>query len=345
MPERGSHRLSRRHLLGAATLLPLLPIPSACAAQQEPPTSLSPWPAKDRRVGIGYSLWHDDLDWTHGTHASWGKPELGFYRSADPAIQSRHAAWLSGAKVDFVIADWSNDLDTDIRTKRGQPLQRYIEKSTTTLFDVWNLQPVAPRIAVMIGNPGEPAAVTDGKLRIKANEIHDLFVANPSRASRLETYLGKPLLLVYVNTPSPWQNGLPPWTDERFTVRFVTGFLNQQKRLETPSGTSRYGYWSWEDRHHPSYAVYDGHPECMTVVAAWRGSGSPGRNSGRTFIEQWSDARLIGPKFVVAGTFNEWWISEQIGVDTSKDIEPSVELHTQYLDLLRTQATLFKQSA
>ena len=345
MPERNPQDTHRRRLLAGAGLLPLLPFFSACAGQAIQ-TALAPsWPPRERRVAIGYSLWHDALDWTHGTHASWGTPELGFYRSADPAIMSRHAAWLSGAAVDFVIADWSNDLDTDIRTNRGQPLQRYIETSTITLFDVWNRQPAAPRIALMIGNPGKPAAITNGALRAKADEIYDLFVINSARAPRLETYLGKPLLLVYVNTPSPWQDGLPPWFDNRFTVRFVTGFLNQQKRLETASGVSRYGYWSWEDRRHPTYSINDGRPECMTVVAAWRGSGSPGRNAGRTFEEQWQDARRVGPKFVIAGTFNEWWISEQISPGASKDIEPSVEQHAQYLDLLRTQATLFKQAA
>ena len=343
MPDPCLPFLTRRTLIGATATLSLLALnePDAAKALQRP--APPPWPAAERRVAIGYALWHADLDWTHGSHASWGTPELGYYRSADPAILAKHAAWLSGAHVDFVIVDWSNDLDTDIRTTKGPPLQRYIETSTTILFDVWNQQPTAPKIAIMIGNPGKPLSVTDGSLRTKSDEVHDLFVANPARGARLETYLGKPLLLVYVNTPSPWQTGLPPWNDNRFTVRFVTGFLAQQKNLETPMGVSRYGYWSWEDRNSPTYCIYAGRPESMTIVAAWRGKGSHGRNGGKTFLSQWAEARRIGPRFAVAGTWNEWWISEQINARSSKDIEPSVEYHKNYLNMLADQAALFKR--
>jgi hypothetical protein len=185
-------------------------------------------------------------------------------------------------------------------------------------------------------------AATDGRLTAKANEVHDLFVANQSRRGMMQEYLGRPLLLVYVGTPSPSPNGLPPWRDTRFTVRFITGFLTQQKSLLGPGGVSQYGYWSWEDRGRPTYPIFDGHPEAMTVVAAWRGKGSPGRDGGRTYLSQWEYARRIGPRFVLAGTFNEWWKSEQGSPEGSKDIEPSQEFGRQYMDILKSQATLFK---
>jgi hypothetical protein len=304
----------------------------------------TPTPPPERRVALSYSTWHRNDRWQDALdpHKPWGTPELGYYRSDDPSVLARHAQWLAGAGVDFVMVDWSNDLGMDVR-KPGAPVtQRFIEQATLAAFDTWSGLAGAPRVALMIGNPGDRDAASNGKLTAKADEVHDLFVANAGRARMLQTYLGKPLLLVYVGTPSSWGHGLPPWEDGRFTVRFVTGFLTEQKTLLAPGGVSRYGYWSWEDRRQPTYAVFQGYPECMTVVAAWRGKGSPGRDGGQTYLSQWTHARKIGPRLVLAGTFNEWWLSEQGSPEASKDIEPSREYGWRYMDILKEQVALFK---
>lgn len=300
---------------------------------------------RERQIGIAYSLWHQDARWqgVPQTHRPWGTPELGYYRSDDPEVMLRHMRWLSEAGADFIIIGWSNDLNMDIRHPGGPTSQRFIEATTLKLLGLSMGQPRFPRVTIMIGNPGEPDAVLNGKLTAKADEVHSLFVENPSYASRLQTYLGKPLLLVYVGTPCPWKHSLPPWQDLRFTVRFVTGYVTEQKNLLGPDGESRYGYWSWEDRHRPSYSMFDGHPECVTVVASWRGKGAPGRDAGQTYARQWEFARAIGPRFVLAGTFNEWWVSEQIDAEISKDIEPSQEHGWRYMDILRQQGALFKE--
>jgi hypothetical protein len=306
---------------------------------------VTPCPPRERRVGIGYSLWHQDRNWQGAppTHRPWGTPELGYYHSDDPQIMARHMEWLTGAGIDFVILGWSNDLNMDVRRAGGPKSQRFIEATSIVLFDTLRRLPRAPRITLMIGNPGEPDAIVTGKLTAKADEVYDLFVADASHAPLLQSYRGKPLLLVYVGTPSPYRDGVPRWRDDRFTVRFVTGYVTEQHKLLGPGGVSKYGYWSWEDRHRPSYAAYGGHPECMTVVAAWRGAGTVGRDAGRTFVEQWQTARAIGPRFVLSGTFNEWWVSEQVDADGSKDIEPSREHGWRYMDILKEQASLFKE--
>ncbi len=333
--------------LAACSTLPGHVVAQASPAAAPPgpplPPGLSPAPAAERQVGIAYALWHEDDQWQRDGHGSWGTPVAGDYRSDDPAVLARHAAQLSGAGVDFIVVDWSNDLGMDVRTPGGPATQRFIEQATVKLFDTWEALPSAPRVVLMIGNPGAPASVHDGKLTAKADEVWSLFVATPARRPRLLAYLGKPLLLVYVNTPTPWGHSLPPWHDDRFTVRFVTGFMTQQPGLIGPPGISRYGYWSWEDRNHPTYSVYGGHPECVTVVASWRGAGNHGRDHGHTYLAQWRDARRIGPRFVLAGTFNEWWVSEQIDALHSKDVEPSRELGSGSIDILRQQAALFKQ--
>ena len=335
MHEGAAH--TRRGMLSLVAGL-CLPGRSPCAE-----IGLTPCPIGERRVALAYSLWHRDNRWADGPHKPWGTPELGFYRSDDPKILSRHAEWLSGAGVDFVVIDWSNDLNMDVRRDAGPIMQRFIEQATLDLFDTWSLRPDAPRVALMIGNPGEPDATGNDKLTNKADEVHALFVSNPARARLLQIYLGKPLLLVYVNTPTPWTRSLPPWRDDRFTVRFMTGFITQQAPLLGPGGVSKYGYWSWEDRGQPTYAICQGHPECVTVVAAWRGKGSPGRDGGRTFTDLWEFARKIGPRFVLAGTFNEWWVSEQLSSEQSKDLEPSKEHGWRYMDILKTEAALLKQ--
>jgi hypothetical protein len=336
-----------RDAMGRRRLLGTLACMSASGARVAPclAQALPPYPPLERRVGVAYSLWHQDRNWqaVAPTHHPWGTPELGYYRSDDPQVMVRHMEWLTGAGVDFIILGWSNDLDMDIRRAGGPKSQRFIESTSIALFDTLRRLPSAPRIVLMIGNPGQPDAVVTGKLAAKADEVYDLFMADATHAPLLERYLGKPLLLVYVGTPSPYRNGLPPWRDDRFTVRFMTGFVTEQHNLLGPGGVSKYGYWSWEDRHRPSCSVYGGRPECVTAVAAWRGAGSAGRDAGRTYAEQWQTARAIGPHFVLCGTFNEWWVSEQIDTERSKDIEPSLEHGWRYMDMLRSQVALFKE--
>jgi hypothetical protein len=128
----------------------------------------------------------------------------------------------------------------------------------------------------------------------------------------------------------------------------MTGFVSQQPGLLAPGGISRFGYWSWEDRGPPTVAAYQGQAEAMTIVAAWRGDGrsqipAQGRRDGETFIEGWMRARRIGPRFALAGTFNEWANpNEEPSVEVSKDLEPSRVFGRKYLDLLKTEAAAFK---
>lgn len=329
--------IGRRQVLGGAIFLAASGISSVAEA------AVAPCPPLQRRVGIGYSVWHSTAQWMTGTNRSWGTPMIGFYRSDDPRALTLHATMLFEAGVDFVVVDWSNDLSMDIRDLSGPPSQRFIEASTLVMFDVWGRAAKAPRISLMIGAPSHAEAIRNGSLEAKASEVHALFVQDRARARMLETVDGRPLLLVYVGTPSPWPNDAPPWTDHRFEVRFVTGFLTEQPGLLGPGGLSRFGYWSWEDKRRPTHSVRGGQVDGVTVVAAWRGADSPGRDGGRTFQTQWAEARAEGPRFVIAGTFNEWWVSEQISPQSSKDVEPSKEFGTLYLDILRTQATLFKR--
>ena len=168
----------------------------------------------------------------------------------------------------------------------------------------------------------------------------------------MEQYLGNPLLVVYVNTPSPFQTGAPAWNDDRFTVRWMTGYVTEQSALRTADRVSRSGYWSWEDRGPQTFSVWDNLPEAMVVTAATRAQGKPGggsgyiapagREDGKTFLRSWARARAIGPHFATVVSWNEWHCGEQPTAEISKDVEPSAEFGTKYLDLLKQQIALFK---
>jgi hypothetical protein len=298
-------------------------------------------PPGERRVGIAYTTWHQNGRWTK----VWGTPELGFYRSFDRPVIRRHAEWLVEAGVDFILIDWSNDLNYQPGQAKHLSDFDMIEGATRAIFEEYAKLEHRPRISIMLGCPGDPRATRNGKLTRKADQVYQEYVANPQFRPLIEDYLGKPLLVVYVNTPSPWQHGVPDWKDSRFTVRFMTGFITQQHRLMAPGRVSRYGYWSWEDRGEQTYPIFNDHPEAMVVTACWRDDlecRAPGRRNGQTFREQWARARTIGPKFALAGTWNEWIVSEQPSAEMSKDIEPSKEHGRLYLDILKEEIRLFK---
>ena len=162
----------------------------------------------------------------------------------------------------------------------------------------------------------------------------------------MQDYLGKPLLVIYVNTPSPFQEGTPTWDDPRFTVRWMTGYVTQQPALRTDDLVSKFGYWSWEDRGTQTFTVHDGVPESMVVVASYRPDGTKipagPRDGGTTFLKQWSRARQVGPRIVTVVSWNEWSRGEQPSAEVSKDIEPSKEFGDAYLKMLAEQIRLFK---
>ncbi|MGN6506220.1 MAG: hypothetical protein ACTHM6_11715 [Tepidisphaeraceae bacterium] len=317
-----------------------------------PATDYTPAPPAERQVGVAYTTWHVTPNWTN----TWGKPLLGFYQSDDRKVIDQHAAWLADAGVDFIWVDWSNDIKYHRDPSKPNPTFDMIEGATGALFDEYaDLRAAGkktPNISIFAGVTGSPEAVQNGRLQRKADQIYHHYVANPRYAPLVEQYLGKPLLVVYVNTPSPFQTGVPAWKDDRFTVRWMTGYVTEQSSLRTPDLVSKFGYWSWEDRGPQTFSVYGGHTEAMVVTAATRQQGQPGggrgyiaaasRDNGKTFLREWARARSVGPHFATVVSWNEWHRGEQPTAEISKDIEPSVEFGTKYLDLLKQQIALFK---
>lgn len=327
------------------------PVGDLKAFDQAPAAQVPPTPAGERLVGIAYTTWHQNRNWTN----VWGTPQLGFYASDERAVIRQHATWLADAGVDFLWVDWSNNLGYVYNPQQKRPDFDMIEDSTFLLFDEFAQMRAqglkTPNISLFIGNPGAPEAVSNGQLQRKADQVWNQFVANPMYRSLVQQYEGKPLLVVYVNTPSSYQNGVPDWNDARFTVRWMTGFITQQPNLRTPDLVSRFGYWSWEDRGPQTFPVVNGHPEAMVINAATRSQGKPGdryyipaapRSGGETFKRSWARARQIGPKYGMVVSWNEWHKGEQPSPEISKDIEPSKEFGDFYLKQMKEEIALFK---
>ena len=144
----------------------------------------------------------------------------------------------------------------------------------------------------------------------------------------------------------------PVWTDDRFTVRWVTGYVGQQDDLYDPETMRSYHFWSWEERGTQTYTVKDGKVECISVTAASRAQGKEGgrgyipargRRNGETFREQFGRAIELGAGMVLLISWNEWTTGEQLSLEISKDLEPSKTLGTFYYDLMKEQIKLFKE--
>ena len=326
----------------------------AQAREEGDSTTVTPVNPSDREVGIAYGLWMDRDMWSNPNN-TWGTPTLGPYDSRERRIIRQHAQWLADAGVDFVWLDWSNNVTYDPDALWVGGKQDLIEDATAILFDEYYKMSKAgmahPRISIFIGVTGAPEAVSDGRLQKKADQVWDMYANNPKYKGMMQLYKGKPLLVVYVNTPSPWQTGVPDWDDDRFTVRWMTGYVSEQASLRTEDRISKYGYWSWEDRGEQTYPICDGHPETMVVCAAVRKHAEPGesgyipevgRRNGETFKEQFARAREIGTHFAMVVSWNEWTTGEQPSAEVSKDLEPSNEWGDQYLQLLKEEIRKFK---
>lgn len=321
-------------------------------------------PYEERKVGIAYTTWLRSGFWD--ADRVWTFPILGKYFSDDRTVIRQHAEWLTDAGVDFIWIDWSNNVDynvtlDEVLTDTNRPDFAMIERATLFIFEEYSKMRAegkkTPNISIFIGNPASEqiSAVSDGRLTRKATQIDQWFLNNeehPEYRDLIQEYKGKPLLVSYAGTPTPWQNKTPPWDDKRFTVRFMTGFVTEQANLfNAETKESKYKYWSWEDRGAQTFTVDDGYPEAMIVVPSWRRQGKPGesnyipagrRNNGKTFKEQWARARLLGVRFAMVGTWNEYTTGEQKSAEVSKDIEPNETWGDKYLVLLKEEIEKFK---
>jgi len=340
---------------GTTTMSSAAPASASFGGIGEAVRSVQPTPPEQRLVGLAYSVAFPPVSWDK----IWGTPQLQPYHSDDPVVIRQHAAWIVDAGVDFVWIDWSNNINhhpTINHHPNGGGSYRddiaLLENNTDVLFRTYAELDRHPKISIFLGFQNNFDAVFDGRLQRKADQLYEQYVK--PYGNLLQQYEGKPLLAIYIGTPSPapFRDGPVDWTDPRFTVRWFTGFLTQQPYL-LQEGTllSKYAYWSWEDRGPATYSVHNGMTEAMVVTAAWRQQAEPGatdfipaggRRNGTTFREAWARARALGPKFALVVAFNEWVLWEGPSAEVSKDIEPSVMFGDQYMRILKEEIARFK---
>ncbi len=300
-------------------------------------------PFEDRIVGIAYSTWHRNTNtwWKN----AWGTPLFGEYESQQEDVLRYHAELLAAADVDFVFVDWSNNTTIIAESTLEEAEDfRMIEHSTYKMFEVWSQVPNAPKIALFLG-PGHAGQtnVNNGKHQIKADQVYSSFVENEEYGDMYYYYQGKPLLICYGATPNQYGTD-PKWTDDRFTVRWMTGYVGQQSNLYDRKLCSE-RFWSWEERSPQTYTQLGGVVETVTCSAATRGENAENselRSNGATLKKQVQRACELGASMILFTTWNEWTASEQKNPEVSKDLEPSVEHGTFYYDLMCQQIKKFK---
>ncbi len=307
-------------------------------------------PYEDRLVGLAYSTWLCPKIITWGKN-TWDSPLYGNYFSDDRKMIAKHAELLRDAGVDFIFVDWTNNTTYDPATMREKLSDfRMIEEATDLLFEIWSGIEGAPKICIFAG-PGHsgPENVKNGKHQKKVDQIYSSYVEK--YPDMYFNYQGKPLLMCYGATPNQYGRK-PSWTDDRFTIRWLTGYVGQQDGLynkRNMSSTNK--WWSWEERGLQPYSVLDGRVECVTCTASSRSQGSEGdsgyipaygRMNGLTLKKQFQRANDLGAGIVILVSWNEWTKGEQPSPEVSKDLEPSVIHGTFYYDLLCEQIKKFK---
>ena len=307
-------------------------------------------PYEDRLVGIAYSTWLCSKIITWGKN-TWDTPLYGNYFSDDRAMIQKHAELLRDAGVDFIFIDWTNNTTYDPATQREQLSDfRMIEEATDLVFEIFSTVEGAPKICIFAG-PGHSGMenVKNGNHQKKVDQIYSSYVEK--YPDQYFIYEGKPLLMCYGATPNQY-GARPTWRDDRFTIRWVTGYLGQQSDLyKKDTMATRNHWWSWEERGLQPYSISNGRVECVTCTAASRSQGSEGdsnyipaygRENGLTLKKQFQRANDLGAGMVILISWNEWTKGEQPSPEVSKDLEPSVIHGTFYYDLLCEQIKKFK---
>ncbi len=296
-----------------------------------------------------------DLEtWFGPGYAKWGHQEatplLGEYSSLDTRVLRQQTLWMNQLGINFVQLDWSNNLNGPWAT----PVAREMRDSTNLLCNLYLTMKQHPAIVLLVG-PDNNRWGTPNFMK-EINYIYKHYLQNPRYRKLFLTYLGKPLLDVYMGGPTTRKP--PSWTDSRFTIRYVNAWLES-------THVAKYGYWSWYDRV-PQPTYFHGRVEALTTVFGYPGNISDpatgnyettdagGKDYGVTFRMQWRKALRYKPHFLFICQWNEFEPPDQWSQNMSNDIEPT--LHRgfgrrgtggwgfEYFDLCRRQIRRYQQA-
>ncbi|MEV0847684.1 hypothetical protein AB0J21_17745 [Streptomyces sp. NPDC049954] len=291
-------------------------------------------------VGICYSVWHnlavgngqtvyDNTEILNAARSTgnppawgplnafhyWGRPAPGYYRPDDPAVLRTHASQLSSARVDFVVVDATN-----VQGARDAGSDDLYYGPMRALLDTWRdiraSGGATPYIVPWVGTAASSPDVAG-----PGRETWNAFYAPGTYDDLFVTYQGKPLLLT--------TDQLPDELRAHFTLRKMWGLQGGLAEQE----------WSFLQDYPQKVATSGGAPEQIAVCTALQHSymtapDAVGRQGGRTFRDQWSQAFAVRPRVTMLTWWNEWMaqrFEDEAGntrfVDNydepySRDIEP-----------------------
>ncbi len=299
--------------------------------------------------------------WFGPGYAQWGNaeavPVLGLYSSLDARIVRQHALWFNEMGFNAVELDWTNNLTSPFPS----PAAKECIAATNLLLRVYSTMAQHPKVLFLVGPEhnlwrNQKDVYAGPWFKAQMNFLYEHYIHNPRYQNMMVTYLGKPLMLLYLNGP---RMGPPPVIhDSRFTIRYVGAWLQTTHQ-------EKYGVWSWYDQTPtPTYdqgqvealTVCDGYPATkppMKGMDYWLSQDAGGKDYGETYRQQWRAAMKYKPRFLFVNQWNEFEPPDQYDVNLSNDMEPTlITEHGDsrpsgwgfyYLDLTRAEIEAYRR--
>ncbi len=308
----------------------------------------------DKKVGIFYFLWHNDMhsgdeiidhnsaylnggvsglqaaitsQYTGYSHY-WAEPYFGYYRSDDEWIIRKHANQLVAAGVDFVYFDVTN----------GLIYESVLEKVLSTWNKMRAEGQATPEISFLL-NPSTSYA------QQSFNALNSLIFSSNRYDDMYFEWEGRPLLLA----PDTLKNSLDTATRNKFTFR--KSWVYVAADLEWYTSVNGIECWPWSAMYPQGPGLGStGNVEQMVVMSGFWANGSYGTNAGRSytngrmpsnvsqdysfkvttsgqglaFQDQFDYAMNADPDVLMLVGWNEWWAQRQeLGAGTGQTIAGS----------------------
>jgi hypothetical protein len=159
-----------------------------------------------------------------------GDPITGLYESKDPNIIKQHAYWFAASGFDHVTLDWTNMNPAD--SPYNAVYNRGIKAASKSVIQTFSTiaEIPTPKVAIAMRILSDPVFAEPLKETTKvADEIYELYQQFPNQFWKFNDSspnANKPVLIVFFNQADcAWTQG-PQWTDSRFNVRYMNGYLD-----------------------------------------------------------------------------------------------------------------------
>ena len=183
-------------------------------------------------------------------------PLLGLYAMKDPEVIKQHAYWMKAMGVDTVLLDWTN---------LPVPLWEYTLKILEVYDGITEFVPPKLTVGYRMQETESPFTTTqeiaDTVWRL-CQRFPDLWFTTCDGTAQSN----KPVLILWPNfsSDSAWKDSGPVWTDSRFNMRYMNGYLKAPSNGVTvyedadwDRMKNDYPYWGFVENDpkpgHPGY--------------------------------------------------------------------------------------------